>query len=208
MKIKFFVILGASICSIILSGCSVPEVDTSTIDEVILSQEQETVTETTIETELLQSEETEEIITDMPNNDTAYPITEVVTEELSESIVTEEKTDVDIDLQKLGSTMAYALTDNMIASPQDYVGKTIRVYGQFFATYWQETDKSYYYITVSDELGCCQQAIEFIWDDNTHIWPDEYPEPDSIIEVKGVIRTYEEFDFTYPYIDIDEIICE
>jgi hypothetical protein len=111
---------------------------------------------------------------------------------------------VDIDITKLSSTMVYAEVSNIMASPDDYMGKTIKVRGKFNASYFDQTDKYYYYVVVSDATACCQNGIEFIWN-GSHIYPDDYPAANSEIEVVGTFSSYVELDTTYYYLSIDSI---
>ncbi len=41
---------------------------------------------------------------------------------------------IDVDLTTLSGTMVYSEVFNMIANPEDYVGKTIKMQGQFFVS--------------------------------------------------------------------------
>ncbi len=62
-----------------------------------------------------------------------------------------------------------------------------------------KTDLTYHYVLIKDALACCQQGIEFQWDDGSHA-ADEYPELGSEVEVIGVFETYvEDEDPDYVY---------
>lgn len=113
--------------------------------------------------------------------------------------------DIDVDLTELSSTMVYAEVYNMMLTPDAYVGKTIKIRGQYYAQYWEETDKYYHYVIISDATECCQSGIEFIWDDNSHVYPDEYPKGDSEIQIEGVFNFYEEAGEKYYCLNADAI---
>lgn len=117
----------------------------------------------------------------------------------------EEKSDIDVDLTKLSSTMVYSEVYNMMSKPEDYVGKTIKIEGTYYASYWKDTGKYYHCVLISDATACCQNGIEFVWDDNTHIYPDEYPPDNTVIELTGVFGLYEEKGETYCYLKTDDI---
>lgn len=117
----------------------------------------------------------------------------------------EGKSGIDVDLTKLSSTMVYSEVYNMMSKPEDYVGKTIKIEGTYYASYWKETGKYYHCVLISDATACCQNGIEFVWDDNTHIYPDEYPSDNTVIELTGVFGLYEEKGETYCYLKTDDI---
>ncbi|MEA4934097.1 MAG: hypothetical protein VB071_11060 [Lawsonibacter sp.] len=111
---------------------------------------------------------------------------------------------VDVDLTALSSTMVYAEVYNMMTNPDAYMGKTIKMSGQYTSTYLEDTKKNYFFVVISDATACCQQGIEFIWN-GEHSYPKDYPEDESNIEVTGVFGSYQEKDQTYYYLAVDEI---
>lgn len=48
---------------------------------------------------------------------------------------------IDVDLTKLSSTLVYAEVFNMLYSPEDYVGKTVKMNGAF-SLYCQKMDEN------------------------------------------------------------------
>lgn len=111
---------------------------------------------------------------------------------------------VDIDLTVLSANMVYAEVYNMMMYPDSYLGKTIKVSGPYYPLYYDGTDNYYHYVMIEDALACCQNGMEFIWDEGSHIYPDEYPKEDDVIEIKGELKSYKEEQYTYYYLDIDE----
>ena len=99
---------------------------------------------------------------------------------------------VDYDLTQMSSDMVYATVYQMMVSPEEYEGKTFRIDGNFYATYYEATKKYYFYCIIQDATACCAQGMEFIWDDGSHIYPDEYPEDNAEIVVEGTFETYRE----------------
>ena len=112
---------------------------------------------------------------------------------------------IDVDLTELSSTMVYSEVYNMMNKPEDYVGKTIKIEGTYYASYWQDTGKYYHCVMISDAAACCQNGIEFVWDNDTHVYPDEYPPDNTVIELTGVFELYEEMGETYCYLKTDDI---
>ena len=99
---------------------------------------------------------------------------------------------VDYDLTQMSSDMVYATVYQMMVTPEEYEGKTFRIDGNFYATYYEATKKYYFYCIIQDATACCAQGMEFIWDDGSHIYPDEYPEDNVEIVVEGTFETYRE----------------
>ena len=103
---------------------------------------------------------------------------------------------IDVDLTALSSTMVYSEVYNMMNAPQDYIGKVIKMGGQFAAYHSRTTGKDYYSCVIQDATACCAQGIEFELAGD-HRFPEDYPEVDSVITVTGVFDTYQEGEYTY-----------
>ena len=109
-----------------------------------------------------------------------------------------------IDLTVLSSTMIYAEVYNIMAHPNEYMGKTIKMSGPYYASYYEVTDLYYHYVVIEDATACCQQGLEFKWN-GEHKFPDDYPDESTKIEVTGVFSSYDELGRTYYYIAVDDI---
>ncbi len=103
---------------------------------------------------------------------------------------------VDVDLTAMSSTLVYAEVYNMMAVPDDYKGKTIRMRGTFAVTESTQTGQRYFACIIQDATACCSQGIEFeLSGDPTY--PDDYPTADTEITVEGTFDTYFEGEFEY-----------
>ena len=111
--------------------------------------------------------------------------------------------DVDVDLTAMSSTMVYSEVYDMIMSPDDYMGQTIKVRGQYYNGYSEDTKQYYHFVIVADATACCQQGLEFIWNGEHDI--SEYPEQLTEIEIVGVFGLYDEQENTYCYLTVDNI---
>jgi len=111
---------------------------------------------------------------------------------------------IDVDLTVLSSTMIYAEVNNILTNPDKYMGKTIKMKGPYYASYYEQTKLYYHYVVVEDATACCQQGLEFIWS-GEHKYPADYPEDKTKIEVTGVFGSYDELGKTYYYILVDDI---
>ena len=90
---------------------------------------------------------------------------------------------VDIDLTKMSSTMVYSTVFNMVNSPTKFIGKTMRMRGEY-TTYHISVDDPTQIIhacIVRDAAGCCSQGLEFILTDK------KYPTGADEITVVGTI---------------------
>ena len=104
---------------------------------------------------------------------------------------------LDIDLTVLSSTMVYSEVYSMMSFPDDYIGKTVKMKGQFVIGYVYNTDgtpdesTARFACVIADATACCSQGLEFILTgENTY--PDEYPELGAEITVVGTFEWYEE----------------
>ncbi len=101
-----------------------------------------------------------------------------------------------VDLTALSSTMVYTEVYNMMTSPDNYIGKTVKMSGSYAVYHDESTDKYYHACIISDATACCSQGIEFeLTDDYTY--PDDYPEEGGQVCVVGTFDTYQEGDYTY-----------
>ena len=103
--------------------------------------------------------------------------------------------DVDVDLTAFSKTMIYSEVCNILESPEQYIGKTVKMRGQFTILYDDSMKKRYYACMVQDATACCHCGIEFELTDGN------YPEADADnpkeICVVGVFDTYSIGDDVY-----------
>jgi len=111
---------------------------------------------------------------------------------------------VDVDLTILSSTMVYAEVFNIMSKPDSYLGKTIKLNGLFYSSYYDENDTTYYYVVITDATSCCPQGLEFIWNGERK-YPEDYPDERSKIEVTGVFGSYNEFGETYYHLLVEDL---
>ena len=107
---------------------------------------------------------------------------------------------MDYDLTEMNADMVYATVYDMMANPSAYRGKTVRVEGPCYHSYYDVTDKDYFAVIIKDATACCAQGIEFVWDDGSHVYPDEYPANGVDVVVTGTFDTYKEGDSTYAHL--------
>lgn len=104
---------------------------------------------------------------------------------------------VDIDLTVLSSTMVYSEVYSMMSFPDDYIGKTVKMKGQFAIGYVYNTDgtpdesTARFACVIADATACCAQGLEFALAGRP-VYPDDYPELGAEITVVGTFEWYEE----------------
>ena len=119
--------------------------------------------------------------------------------------------DVDVDLTNMSSTMVYAEVFDMMNTPEEYVGKTVRMRG-WFTTYeaYKSPDEiggemgRYFSVLIDDATKCCQQGVEFVWTGD-HTFPADYPSPGDDVTVAGLFETYEVDGFVYPHVVAESV---
>ena len=170
---------------VMLTGCGNTD---SKVDQVIQNQMQEADNKNS------QSESTKETEEDKSSEISEKLPTEVVTDNNTEGRTTDDN--VDVDLTKLSSTMVYSEVYNMMYTPENYIGKTVKMSGMFVA--YTNQDESQYYpaVIIADATACCSQGLEFVLEGNPS-YPEEYPEIETEITVVGTFETYVEDGNTY-----------
>lgn len=114
---------------------------------------------------------------------------------------------IDYDLTNMSSDMVYSLVFQMMETPEDYIGTKVKISGLYYANYYEPTGKYYHCVLIQDALACCAQGMEFVWGDGSYIYPEDYPDDGTEVEVIGVFDTYTENDdpTIYPYLSKAEI---
>ncbi|MBR2674218.1 MAG: hypothetical protein IKE52_02010 [Mogibacterium sp.] len=91
---------------------------------------------------------------------------------------------VDVDLTELSSTMVYGEVYNMMTEPKQYLGKKIRMQGDFYVFHDEADDEYYFACIIEDATACCAQGIEFQMG-GEYKFPDDFPEEGEEICVVG-----------------------
>ncbi len=121
---------------------------------------------------------------------------------LTETTQASESAGIDIDLTALSSTMVYSEVYNMMVTPENYIGKTVKMRGQLEIAQPLDADgnpdpqRIYFSCVIADATACCAQGIEFVLA-GEHKYPEDYPHPGAEITVSGTFRTYEEDGYIY-----------
>ena len=100
--------------------------------------------------------------------------------------------DVDIDLTILGENMMRAEVVRILSSPDEYLGKVIKIHGSYYAIPEPTIARVQNIIAVSEVDACCPPlGFEVIVGDFDNPHPFDFPNQGTRIEVTGVFSTYE-----------------
>lgn len=102
---------------------------------------------------------------------------------------------VDVDLTKLSSTMVYAVVNDMMMRPNEYLGKMVRMHGAMSTYHDEKTGNTYYACIIKDATACCAQGIEFATTDEYDV--SDYPPDGEELTVVGNYDLYEENGYQY-----------
>ena len=171
--------------AVMLTGCGNTD---SKVQQVIQNQMQEADNKNS------QSESTKETEEDKSSEISEKLPTEVVTDNNTEGRTTDGN--VDVDLTKLSSTMVYSEVYNMMYTPENYIGKNVKLSGMFVAYTNQDGSRYYPAVIIADATACCSQGLEFVLEGNPS-YPEGYPEMETDITVIGTFETYLEDGNTY-----------
>ena len=150
--------------------------------------ETEPTTETRTTTETETTTETDSATATEPTSEPTYG--QVMNGD--SSVIAQYKSEgVDVDLTLMGKDLIYATVYQMMSKPEEYEGKTIRIEGKYYASYYPITDKDYNYCLIADAAACCSQGLEFELGGGA-VYPDDYPADQSEVIVTGVFETYTE----------------
>ena len=99
---------------------------------------------------------------------------------------------IDVDLTALSSTMVYSEVYNMLNTPENYIGKTVKTTGGYSSFLDESTGAVYRVCMIADAAACCAQGMEFVLKEG-----EQYPEMESDITVVGTFQVYDENGKTY-----------
>lgn len=104
--------------------------------------------------------------------------------------------DIQLDLSGMSGTVVYSMIYNIMAEPEQYLGKVIRIAGYYSAFENPDLDVIYHSCVIPDATACCAQGMEFVWY-GEHKYPDDYPEFGTNMIVTGRLESYVEGEYMY-----------
>lgn len=107
------------------------------------------------------------------------------------------------DLSRLSSTMAYAQLYTMLTEPEQFVGQTVKVQGQYYSSPAEDGVPQYHFVIVFDAAACCELGVEFLWTGNHPA--SDYPALMSIVEMTGLFDICNDGGERFCVIRIDDL---
>ncbi len=101
------------------------------------------------------------------------------------------ESEAEVDLTALSSTVVYSEVYNMMVMPENYIGKTVKMRGDYAMYHDEATGNNYFACIIKDATACCANGIEFVLTDD-YSYPQDYPAEGEEITVVGTFDTYDE----------------
>ena len=113
----------------------------------------------------------------------------------------------DYDFTKMGQSVAYSQLSDFMNEPAKYLGKTMKITGDYYAQPSDDGSTTYYYIILNDTTACCSAYIEFLTNGCDYPEKSSDPENNDIVTVTatGVVDSYVELGKTYYILKADSI---
>lgn len=115
---------------------------------------------------------------------------------------------VDHDLSNMNANMIFAEIFNLVLMPDEYIGRTFRMKGNFAVYVNKTSGNKYFSIIIPDATQCCQQGIDIICLGDMK-YPEDFPKIGSEIMVTGQfnsITTDEGLSFNYLVMSEEDFI--
>lgn len=115
---------------------------------------------------------------------------------------------VDHDLSNMNANMIFAEIFNLVLMPDEFIGRTFRMKGNFAVYVNEASGNKYFSIIIPDATQCCQQGIDIICLGDMK-YPEEFPKIGSEIMVTGQfnsITTDEGLSFNYLVMSEEDFI--
>lgn len=113
------------------------------------------------------------------------------------------KKKIDLDLSKMNYNMVSGVLFEIMTS-DDYIGKCIKIKGQFISNYDESTKSRHYAVVIYDPTACCQTGLMFI-PRKEMSYPKDFPAEMSDYSVTGILREKEIDGMSYLYLDCEGI---
>ena len=199
--LKIFIRVAVAMTLLFVSGCgddSASKMNNSNSVEDAINQQ--------IQNEQAPADATTQATTEATTQATAQAST--VDADMSD-ILSSSHDGIDIDLTTMNSDMVYSTVYQMMANTPEFEGKVVRMNGDYYASYDEGTKQTYFFVIIKDATACCQQGLEFVWGDGSHVYPDEYPSDGSQVIVTGTFESYKDNpDDVYSYVHLKDSTLE
>ncbi|WP_317854694.1 hypothetical protein [Chakrabartyella piscis] len=210
-------ILILCICCLVMMGCggsleetsatilaAEAEIAAKTEQEEVVLEEAVAIEEVVIQEKMelgIEEMDADEVTQDGLEAETSDAIeVEEIPEEVIEVPVIPETTEPEetidttsdfVDLTIHSNTMLLAELSNMAYRSENYIGKTVRMTGEYDAYVNRVTEEAYHFVAIWDATACCQAGLEF------SLMNGQYPEIGDTITIEGVFTEYAEDGYLY-----------
>lgn len=109
-----------------------------------------------------------------------------------------EELKVDLDVTEFSITIVYALLENMVQNPDDYIGKTVKITGNM-STWKDKNEDDVYCLTIWDQTQCCSAEIRIKFD-YEKVDKSSIPSPGEDYTVIGIFDSEFDGETYYSYL--------
>lgn len=109
-----------------------------------------------------------------------------------------EELKVDLDVTGFSITIVYALLENMVQNPDDYIGKTVKITGNM-STWKDSAGDDVYCLTIWDQTQCCSAEIRIKFD-YEKVDKSSIPSPGEDYTVIGIFDSEFDGETYYSYL--------
>ena len=114
---------------------------------------------------------------------------------------------VDLDLSVLSGTFVYAEVYNLMADPQEYMGKTIKIRGIYSVFEEPSTGVVYHACVIPDATACCMQGIGFVRAGDPG-GKEAYGEEGATVTVTGRLESYLDGGISYLHLVDSDVVWD
>jgi len=118
---------------------------------------------------------------------------------------TDNDNNVDSDVIEIKEKMFISQVNDVYLNAEDYMGKKLKLEGLFMMEYSDIRTEPYCFV-LRYGPGCCgtdgNVGFEVAWTENQK---KSYPKKESWVQATGELKTYEENDFKYLYLELSSL---
>ena len=103
---------------------------------------------------------------------------------------------IEVDLSAISGDVVYAQVYDMMTKPEDYIGKVVKMKGNYAFYHDEASNIDYHACIIQDATACCAQGIEFEPVTGFTSQTDR-PADNEEITVTGVFDTYMDGEYEY-----------
>lgn len=114
----------------------------------------------------------------------------------------ESKEKVDLDLSNMNYNMISSILFKLVVEEEKYLGKKIRIKGQFYSNFDEENNIRHFSVLIYDPTACCQVGLMFIPRKKLS-FPEDFPKQLETCTVTGIFSVKDLNGMSYHYLDCE-----